>query len=118
MKKHSNIRMLDWLLIAVALSVAIFILYPQQLPVSLYKLNLIAMGGFGGYWLDRSLFPYARPDRFYPKQEDEDECDIDGSGGLIFDLDVQLENDLLFAVAQLRRAVIVAAFMIAIGLGA
>lgn len=116
MKFLLKIRMMDWLLIALALSALIFFLYPQQLTVSLYKLNLIAMGGFGGYWLDRSLFPYARPDRFYPK-DDEDECDID-DGMLKFDLDCQLQNDMLFAIAQIRRAVIVSAFMIAIGLGA
>lgn len=116
MKFLLKIRMMDWLLIALALSVLIFFFYPQQLAVSLYKLNLIAMGGFGGYWLDRSLFPYARPDRFYPK-DDEDERDIEG-GVLLFDLDCQLQNDMLFAIAQIRRAVIVAAFMIAIGLGA
>lgn len=116
MKYLLKIRMMDWLLIALALSVLIFFLYPQQLAVSLYKLNLIAMGGFGGYWLDRSLFPYARPDRFYPK-EDEDEHDIDG-GVLKFDLSCQIQNDMLFAIAQIRRALIVAAGMIAIALGA
>lgn len=114
LQKLFQIRMMDWLLIALGLSLAIFFLYPQQLPVSLYKLNLIAMGGFGGYWLDRSLFPYARPDRFYP----EDEKDDPNVDALNFSLDCQIQNDLLFAIAQIRRALIVAAFMIAIGLGA
>ncbi|MFC0349706.1 putative holin [Undibacterium danionis] len=117
MKNFLKIRMMDWLLIALALSLAIFFLYPQQLPVSLYKLNLIAMGGFGGYWLDRSLFPYARPDRFHAADDESDNANIDG-GGLIFNLECQIPNDLLFAVAQIRRALIVSAFMIAIGLGA
>jgi hypothetical protein len=116
MKVLLKIRMMDWLLIAVALSLLILFFYPQQLAVSLYKLNLIAIGGFGGYWLDRSLFPYARPDRFHPT-DDSDEIDT-GDEGLFFDLDCQLQNDMLFAVAQIRRAVIVSAFMIAIGLGA
>lgn len=104
---------MDWLLIALGLSLLIFFLHPQQLPVSLYKLNLIAMAGFGGYWLDRSLFPYARPDRFYP------ECGIDDPDtALDFSIDTHIHNDLLFAVAQVRRALIVVGAMIAIGLGA
>lgn len=109
-------RMSGWLLIALLLSLLIFVLHPQQLGVSLYKLNLIAIAGVVGYWLDRSLFPYARPDTFLA-------CDIESEveadeGPLAFELDSFLQNDLLLAVSMLRRAVIVAAAMIAVGLGA
>lgn len=113
MKKYP--RMTDWLIFALAMSVLIFALAPNQIPVSLYKINLIALAGVVGYWLDRSLFPYARPDSFMA--EDEKSADIDG-GGLIFDLECFVQNDLLCAAAQIRRAIIVAASMIAVGLGA
>ncbi|MDO8180173.1 MAG: putative holin [Undibacterium sp.] len=113
MKKYP--RMTDWLIFALAMSVLIFALAPNQIPVSLYKINLIALAGVVGYWLDRSLFPYARPDSFIA--EDEIAADIDDSG-LIFDLENFVQNDLLFVAAQIRRAIIVAASMIAVGLGA
>lgn len=42
---------------------------PQQLPVVIYKLALITLAAVLGYWLDRSLFPKARPGQ-YLKHED------------------------------------------------
>ena len=55
-------RMTDWLLVALALALVVFLIAPQQLPVSIYKLSLVSMAAVAGYWIDRSLFPYARPD--------------------------------------------------------
>ncbi|MDP1980494.1 putative holin [Undibacterium sp.] len=112
-------RMTDWLVAALLLSVLALAFSPQQLPVSLYKLNLIAIAGVVGYWLDRSLFPYARPDSFMAidletieqTQEVEDPP-------LQFKLEKFLQNDLLVAASMLRRAFIVSAAMIAVGLGA
>ena len=92
-------RMADWLLAAIVLTVLVFLLAPHQLPVSLYKLSLIALAAVAGYWVDRSLFPYARPDTFIFKFESESAV-------------------RLFAAAMLRRAIIVAAAMMAVGLGA
>ena len=54
-------RMTSWWLIATVLSLAVFLIAPQQLPVSIYKLNLIALAAVAGYWIDRKVFPYARP---------------------------------------------------------
>lgn len=54
-------RMTSWWLIALALSVLVFAIAPQQLPVSIYKLNLISLAALAGYWIDRAVFPYARP---------------------------------------------------------
>ncbi|MBY0574688.1 MAG: putative holin [Undibacterium sp.] len=109
-------RMLDWSIIALALSAIIALFFPHQLPVSLYKLSLISLAGVVGYWLDRSLFPYARPDRFHPSLEEDDEFLTENSS--MFDVDCCIQNDLLFVGAQMRRAVIVAAAMIAVSLGA
>lgn len=87
-----KIRMLDWLMIALALGVLIWVLAPQQLGVTAYKLSLISAAAVVGYWLDRGLFPYARPDRI-------------GSA---------LER----GAAMLRRAIVVAACVIGVALGA
>ncbi|MFZ6687525.1 putative holin [Undibacterium sp. SXout11W] len=112
-------RMTDWLLFAVVLSLLIFALSPQQLPVSLYKLNLIAIAGVVGYWLDRSLFPYARPDSFFASNlEDIENTAEVVDAQLQYQLECHLQNDLLAAASMLRRALIVAAAMIAVGLGA
>lgn len=53
--------MFDWLIAAVLLAILVYLIAPQQLPVSLYKLSLVALAAVAGYWIDRSTFPYARP---------------------------------------------------------
>lgn len=109
-------RMTDWLILSVTLSVLVLALAPQQLPVTLYKINLIFVAGWIGYWLDRALFPYGRPDRFL-ESEEEDELNSD-DGGLNFNLSYTPPRDLLAAASMLRRALIVAAAMLAVGMGA
>ena len=86
-------RMTDWLLVTLVLSALIYVLSPQQLPVSLYKLSLITMAAVVGYWIDRSLFPYARPD------------------------DLSLTDVRERSAAMLRRAIIVGCAMLAVSLG-
>lgn len=87
-------RMFDWLLVTLILAALIYVFSPQQLPVSLYKLSLITMAAVVGYWIDRSLFPYARPDDA-----------------------VLIPSHILQAAAQLRRAIIVGCAMLAVSLG-
>ena len=98
-------RMCGWLAIAVVLGCAVAVLAPQQLAVSLYKLSLVSMAAVAGYWLDRSLFPYARPDA-YEK--------------LSFSRGDPMQQVTLFVFVgcMLRRAVVVAAAMLAVGMGA
>lgn len=95
MKLDKLPRMLDWLLITLVLIAAIAVLKPELLAVSLYKISLITMAAVVGYWIDRSLFPYARPDN--PS--------------------IQL-YDMIIAAAMLRRAIIVGCVMLAVSLGA
>ena len=114
-------RLTGWAIATLLRALLVWLIAPQQLPVSLYKLSLVTLAGVVGYWLDRSMFPYARPDRFLPTTEIDDtfrvgddqvECAIE----LSVDLDAkQLQ---LAGMAMLRRAVIVAATMLAMGLGA
>jgi len=113
-------RMTDWILYALIATVAIAFFYPQQLPVSLYKFSLVSVAAVVGYWIDRALFPYARPDSLmhvddpvpdFVELSEADEHLLTQSGRLFF-------NNDLFAWAMLRRAIIVAAAMLAMGLGA
>jgi lipoprotein signal peptidase len=73
----------------------VFAIAPQQLSVVAYKLLLLMLAGVSGYWIDREIFPYARPDIFMYSHN----------------------NDIRLAAAMLRRSIIVAASMIAVGLG-
>lgn len=113
-------RLFGWLIATVLLLAVIGLLYPHQLPVSLYKLSLVTMAGVVGYWLDRSLFPYARPDSFIVKIEPKGEaCDIDLDGDCkLIPWEVVDGDGFVFAMAMLRRAIIVGCAMMAIGLGA
>ena len=116
-------RLFWWLIATILLLVGIGLMAPQQLPVSLYKLSLITMAGVVGYWLDRSLFPYARPDSFIGSVPDSD---FDFSDPDIPEADLKLlpweQGDtaitLLGGIAMLRRAIIVGCAMLAMGLGA
>lgn len=77
----------------------------------IYKISLVVIAGVVSYWLDRSLFPHAP--RFQSYDLGRDYAD----SALSFDLQPEPPNDLLFAVSMIRRALIVAAAMIAVGLG-
>ncbi|QPF74222.1 hypothetical protein G8A07_15715 [Roseateles sp. DAIF2] len=110
-------RLSGWFLIAIALAALVWSFAPHQLPVSLYKLSLVTLAGVVGYWLDRSMFPYARPDDFLPESRQAlDLADKDASCTLLVAPDA--EQLRLAGAAMLRRALIVAATMLAMGLGA
>jgi len=59
-------RLIGWFCITLGLLCALALLNPHQLPVVLYKLSLVSLGAVLGYWIDRSLFPYARPHAYMP----------------------------------------------------
>lgn len=103
-------RMLVWLvltLVLMLLALALQASAPGNLvSVTLYKAHLLALGGWGGYWLDRALFPYARPDVVLERDENGEEITAS---------DTALR---WMGSAMLRRAVIVAACLITVGLGA
>lgn len=95
--------MFGWLVLAVLLTALTYTLAPQQLPLSVYKLSLVAMAAVAGYWIDRALFPYARPDAMW---------DTEFAASHV---PMMLR---LATVLMLRRAIIVSATMLAVGLGA
>lgn len=59
--KNKLPRLTSWWLFALFLSLLVFAISPAQVPVALFKLNLISLAAIAGYWIDRSVFPYARP---------------------------------------------------------
>ena len=119
----ARVRMADWVIAAALLTVVVWLMAPHQVPVTVYKLSLVALAAVAGYWIDRSLFPYARPDCFLADEDNAEEVPAPGSPECGTDdvcvLGVVSEaNPRLMAAAMLRRAIIVAAAMLAMGLGA
>lgn len=130
-------RLTSWWVIALVLSIAVLLLSPGQLPVSLYKLNLIALAAVAGYWIDRSIFPYARPNidalRLIEPLPDIEVSDEEVARGVV-ETDhgevplKQFESAIsgwpnygelyYFAATQIRRALIVSATILAVSLGA
>lgn len=112
-------RMLAWALTSlalVALAMSMQELWPHGvLAVTLYKAHLMALGGWGGYWLDRALFPYDRPHSYL-------ECEPSGDG--IGDCPAEDELTTVqvtaatFGHAMIRRALIVTGCLVCVGLGA
>lgn len=110
-------RMTLWLLLSIALfGAALFVAdtWPGSIAaVTLHKAHLMSLGGWGGYWLDRGLFPYARPHTLLGS-EVIDEILTDGSDSMQVGMFQVSESHQ----AMLRRAIIVAACLICVGLGA
>jgi len=124
-----RLRMADWVITALVLWALVALAAPQQLPVSLYKMALVALAAVTGWWIDRSLFPYARPERFLqPLPEATQAPDAattftDLRATVSFTEDAAQGFDThqcthLGIAAMLRRALIVAATMLAVCLGA
>jgi len=132
LRRLARARMADWAVAALLLTLLVWLMAPQQMPVTAYKLSLVALAGLAGYWIDRSLFPYARPDLFFELHHGAGDARrettfTDIAGVVNFaekEAAINLEgagpDDLLrlAGTAMLRRAVIVAATMLAVGLGA
>jgi Cu/Ag efflux pump CusA len=102
-------RLADFAVIAILLALVILAFSPNLLTVTAYKLSLVTIAAWLGYRVDRSVFPYARPHKYL------EEADIQRmEGGW-----VEADNNLLMgALATIRRAIIVAAVILAIALGA
>tara|TARA_R110001606_G_scaffold212691_1_gene360466 strand:- start:22002 stop:22406 length:405 start_codon:yes stop_codon:yes gene_type:complete len=121
-KLHIGPKLLDklrigpWLILALITTVGVGFLYPHQLGVLLWSLTKLCWGAYLGYWIDRTIFPYARPHAFAPSNDDPVAADtsyetddaqiITGCSRLPF-----------WELLMLRRALIIAAAILALGLG-
>ncbi len=85
-----RLRAWPWLAAALLATFAVGVIAPHQLGVLVWSLAKLALGAYLGYWIDRSVFPYARP----------------------HELRVPYRCH-----AMLRRAIIIASAVIALGLG-
>lgn len=114
MRKNLTPRLLGCSVLAVILVAAVALVAPQQIGVILFKACLISLASYGGYWLDRTVFPYARPDSYlvsadWRSQQEpaNDQANHPLVGGY----------EMVFAAAMLRRGIIMAGAMLGVGLG-
>jgi hypothetical protein len=54
-------RMGTWLLISILLTLGIYLVAPHMLKVAAFKLSLITIAAYVGYWLSRAVERGARP---------------------------------------------------------
>lgn len=107
-------RMFVCLLLAICLLAVVYAISPQQGPVITYKLTLITLSAFLGYWLDRWAFPYARPDGYLRRN-----WRTNRQTGMpdMADYPVVTGHRRVFCAAQVRRAIIMGCTMLAVGMG-
>lgn len=106
-------RLFSWILFCALLFAGLYFISPQQAMVAYYKFALVIAGGVVGYWFDRAMFPYSRPDgylkQFWQKGTDEPEGKAD--------FEVVNEYNRVFAAAMIRRAIIVGCTILGVTLG-
>lgn len=110
---------LNWLVaLSAALLIILSILAPHQIVVALYKINLITISALVGYWIDRTIFPYARPDGYliYDWRQQKQKLSHCGTDEQV-DFSVVKDHQLAFSAAMLRRALIMIAVVLGVALG-
>lgn len=91
MKMPENaLRAWPWLIVALTTTAIVAVLHPPQIGVLVWSLSKLSLGAYLGYWIDRTVFRYARPDRVPAAQA---------------------------PMAWLRRAIVMGAVVVALGLG-
>lgn len=106
-------RLTTFIFLSLALVALIGTVSPVQLPVVAYKLSLISLAAVLAYWLDRALFPYARPDSYLVKDWRKGCVERDNAP----DFAIVAEYHWAFIGACLRRAIVVLAVVIGVALG-
>ena len=101
-------------LVALGLQIALLLISPAQVPVVLYKLAVVMLAAILGMFFDVAVFPFATPDSYL----DDDWKRAPGAVRLRC-ADFAIAKGYLwpFVMACLRRAAVVAAFVVAVSVG-
>lgn len=108
MSRFFNARMSGWLILALLLMGVAGYFSLHFLLFAVSKLALICLAGVGAFWFDRAVFHYARPDMFCSVHQT-----TDGPKTVIWQ-----GHEMVFALVQIRRALIIFAAVIGMALGA
>jgi hypothetical protein len=111
---HPRLQLVFLALFAVGLQVAIALFSPAQSPVVLYKLALVAIAAVLAVFCDVAVFPFSRPDSYLDRdwRNDPDADNPDNA-----DFPIAEGYKAAFNAACIRRALIIAAFVLAVSLG-
>ncbi len=107
---QKSFRMWQWVVLAIIFIVAIFFVAPQQLGILLLKATYITIALAVGYYADRIMFYYARPHELHKDAWVE-------TGTHTFKSERCEAAYRAYSLAMIRRAIIVAAVVIAFALG-
>ena len=104
-----------FILCGVALLIGLLCVSPVQGPVVAYKLALVVVAAIAGMAFDFLAFPYALPSGYLDRdwRENPDATGTDGKP----DFPIANAYHGPFCAALTRRAVIIAAFVLAVALG-
>lgn len=111
---HPRWRLLFFGLAAAGLQVVLALVSPAQAPVVLYKLALVTLAAILGMFFDMAAFPFAAP-HSYLDGDWKRASGVTAAHGPDFPIAGQCR--LPFVAACLRRAVVVAAFVVAVSVG-
>ena len=109
-------RLLPFVLLTVALMLTLALMNYDQFFLVVYKITLVSLAAVAGYWLDRALFPYARPDAFLAEDWRITAVSKYGRKGAV-DYPIVDDHHAVFFFSMLRRAIIVAAAILGVTLG-
>ena len=102
-------------LITVLILAFLAVISPQQLPVIAYKAGLVSFAACIGVWIDRAIFPYARPSGYLKKDWLRDP-DADGGDDEV-DFEICAGYLRAFTVATIRRGIMVGMVILGMCLG-
>jgi len=107
-KLIDKLRALPWLVLALIATAVVFVLAPQQIGVLVWSLSKLCLGAYLGYWIDRTIYPYARPHDLFSAASSLDARRLRNGAR-------HMRQQA--AIATLRRAAVMAAAILALGLG-
>lgn len=107
-KLIDKLRALPWLLLALVATAVVALLAPYQLGVLVWSLSKLAFGAYLGYWIDRTIFHYARPHDLFHLANRLAAQDLNNGAR-------HMRQQA--SLATLRRAAVMMAAILALGLG-
>jgi hypothetical protein len=106
-------RLFAWVFFTAVVFAGLYFISPAQAAVAYYKFTLVIGSSLLGYWIDRAIFPYSRPDgylkEFWQKGSDEPIGRAD--------YEVVEQYNRVFGTAMIRRAIIIGSTVLSVCLG-
>jgi len=105
---YDKFRAFPWLLLALIATAVVAWLAPYQIGVLVWSLSKLCLGAYLGYWIDRTIFHYARPGDLFHMANRLASRDLNNGAR-------HMRHQA--SLAALRRVGVIAAAILALGLG-